>query len=49
MRQIAQERRLTGVSGYTNSSLYTGSIDYINIPGTPSFWYLPLECETCLF
>jgi len=29
--------------GYTNSSLYTGSIDYIDVPSTPSYWYLPLE------
>ncbi|KAF9234984.1 aspartic peptidase domain-containing protein [Melanogaster broomeanus] len=28
--------------GYTNSSLYTGSIEYIDIPGTPSYWYLDL-------
>ncbi|KAG2082533.1 aspartic peptidase domain-containing protein [Suillus cothurnatus] len=27
---------------YTNSSLYTGSIDYIDVPGTPSYWYIPL-------
>ncbi|KAG1872886.1 aspartic peptidase domain-containing protein [Suillus subalutaceus] len=32
--------------GYTNSSLYTGSIDYIDIPGTPSFWYIPLISMT---
>ncbi|KAG0705620.1 aspartic peptidase domain-containing protein [Suillus ampliporus] len=32
--------------GYTNSSLYTGSIDYIDIPGTPSYWYLPLDSLT---
>lgn len=32
--------------GYTNSSLYTGSIDYINIPGTPSYWYIPLTSMT---
>ncbi|KAJ8585196.1 acid protease [Rhizopogon salebrosus TDB-379] len=32
--------------GYTNSSLYTGSIDYIDIPGTPSYWYLPLTSLT---
>jgi cathepsin D len=31
--------------GYTNSSLYTGSIDYIDIPGTPSYWYIPLTCK----
>jgi len=34
----------TMFSGYTNSSLYTGSIEYIDIPGTPSYWYLPLDC-----
>ncbi|KIM57203.1 hypothetical protein SCLCIDRAFT_1219652 [Scleroderma citrinum Foug A] len=28
--------------GYTNSSLYTGSIEYSDIPGEPSFWYIPL-------
>ncbi|KAG1816286.1 aspartic peptidase domain-containing protein [Suillus variegatus] len=32
--------------GYTNSSLYTGSIDYIDIPGTPSYWYIPLISMT---
>ncbi|OAX43184.1 aspartic peptidase A1 [Rhizopogon vinicolor AM-OR11-026] len=32
--------------GYTNSSLYTGSIEYIDIPGTPSYWYLPLDSLT---
>lgn len=32
--------------GYTNSSLYTGSIDYIDIPGTPSYWYIPLTSLT---
>lgn len=32
--------------GYTNSSLYTGSIDYIDIPGTPTYWYLPLDSLT---
>ncbi|KAG2142916.1 aspartic peptidase domain-containing protein [Suillus bovinus] len=32
--------------GYTNSSLYTGSIDYIDIPGTPSYWYIPLTSMT---
>ncbi|OAX43168.1 acid protease [Rhizopogon vinicolor AM-OR11-026] len=31
---------------YTNSSLYTGSIEYIDIPGTPSYWYLPLDSLT---
>lgn len=36
------------LSGYTNSSLYSGSIDYINIPGTPSYWYLPLDCMSLL-
>ncbi|KAH7885826.1 aspartic peptidase domain-containing protein [Phlebopus sp. FC_14] len=32
--------------GYTNSSLYTGSIEYIDIPGEPSYWYLPLDTLT---
>ena len=30
--------------GYTNSSLYTGSIEYIDIPNEPSYWYIPLTC-----
>ncbi|KAG6331505.1 hypothetical protein ID866_7585 [Astraeus odoratus] len=32
--------------GYTNSSLYTGSIEYIDMPTQPSFWYLPLTSVT---
>lgn len=32
--------------GYANSSLYTGSIEYIDIPGTPTYWYLPLDTLT---
>jgi len=32
--------------GYTNSSLYTGSIEYIDIPSTPSYWYLTLSALT---
>jgi cathepsin D len=32
--------------GYTNSSLYTGSIDYIDIPGTPNYWFLNLASLT---
>ncbi|KAG2065643.1 acid protease [Suillus decipiens] len=44
----AQELEPGGVltMGYTNSSLYTGSIDYIDIPGTPSYWYIPLTTLT---
>ena len=38
--------------GYTNSSLYTGSIEYIDIPNEPSYWYIPLTCafssQTCI-
>ena len=32
--------------GGTNSSLFTGDIDFVNIPSsvTPSFWLLPVEC-----
>lgn len=31
--------------GGTNASLFTGDIDFVNIPSgvTPSFWLLPLE------
>lgn len=32
--------------GYTNSSLYTGSIEYIDIPSQPSFWYITLTSVT---
>ncbi|KAG6374669.1 aspartic peptidase domain-containing protein [Boletus reticuloceps] len=32
--------------GYTNSSLYTGSIDYVDISGTPSYWLLTLQSLT---
>ncbi|KAF9219784.1 acid protease [Gyrodon lividus] len=32
--------------GYTNSSLYTGSIEYIDIPGEPTYWSLPLDALT---
>lgn len=44
----AQELEPGGVlnMGYVNSSLYTGSIDYIDIPGTPSYWYIPLTSMT---
>lgn len=34
------------IPGYTNTSLYTGDIDYIDIPGTPSYWYLDISCES---
>ncbi|KIJ65104.1 hypothetical protein HYDPIDRAFT_27827 [Hydnomerulius pinastri MD-312] len=44
----AQELEPGGVltMGYTNSSLYTGQIEYIDIPGEPSYWYLPLDTVT---
>lgn len=33
--------------GYTNSSLYTGDIEYINIPGgTGTYWILPMTSLT---
>jgi len=31
--------------GGTNSSLYTGSIEYLDVTGTESFWLLDLACE----
>lgn len=32
--------------GAVNSSLYTGDIDYVNIPsGKESYWLIPLESE----
>ncbi|KAI9573773.1 aspartic peptidase domain-containing protein [Boletus coccyginus] len=32
--------------GYTNSSLFTGSIDYINLSGNPAYWLLPFASLT---
>ncbi len=29
--------------GGTNSSLYTGNIEFTNIIGEPSFWFLPIS------
>ncbi len=37
--------------GFTDSSLYTGDIDYQNIPsGEESYWILPITgmCSVCL-
>ncbi|KAH7926412.1 acid protease [Leucogyrophana mollusca] len=36
----------TLMMGYVNSSLYTGDIDYQDIPGTPGFWSLTLSSIT---
>ena len=30
--------------GYTNRSLYTGPIEYIDILDEPSYWYIPFTC-----
>ena len=35
-------------TGFVNSSLYTGTIDYQNIPVTPSYWLLTMSC-TCAY
>lgn len=32
--------------GFVNSSLYTGTIDYQALPTTPSYWLLPMKCES---
>jgi cathepsin D len=32
--------------GFVNSSLYTGTIDYQALPLTPSYWILPMKCES---
>lgn len=32
------------VEGFTNSSLYTGDIDYVNMPVQGSYWILPMSC-----
>jgi hypothetical protein len=34
----------TKCTGFVNSSLYTGDIDFVDMPGTPSYWILPLTC-----
>lgn len=36
----------TFTMGFVNSSLYTGQIDYQNIPVTPSFWLLAMTSMT---
>lgn len=30
--------------GFTNSTLYTGDIDYVDMPAQGSYWILPLSC-----
>ncbi|KAJ6518768.1 aspartic peptidase A1 [Mycena sanguinolenta] len=44
----AQEEEAGGSfsMGFTNTSLYTGEIEYINIPTTPSYWILPITTLT---
>ncbi|KAI6042053.1 acid protease [Pisolithus marmoratus] len=32
--------------GYTNNSLYTGSIEYVNLTSQPTFWEVPLTSVT---
>lgn len=36
----------TFTMGFVNDSLYTGTIDYQNIPDTPSYWILPMTSMT---
>ncbi|KIJ65164.1 hypothetical protein HYDPIDRAFT_131498 [Hydnomerulius pinastri MD-312] len=36
----------TFTMGFTNSSLYTGNIDYQNVPSTPTYWILPMTSMT---
>jgi hypothetical protein len=35
--------------GFTNSSLYTGDIDYVNMPVQGSYWILPMSCSYYVF
>jgi cathepsin D len=37
------------ISGFANSSLYTGDIEYINMPVKGSYWILPLTCTSPFF
>jgi hypothetical protein len=30
--------------GYANTSLYTGDIDYVDMPAKGSYWILPMAC-----
>lgn len=30
--------------GYANTSLYTGDIDYVDMPVKGSYWILPMAC-----
>lgn len=32
------------ILGFANSSLYTGDIDYVNMPVKGSYWTLALTC-----
>eukprot|EP00918_Siedleckia_nematoides_P082398 GHVU01180588.1.p1 GENE.GHVU01180588.1~~GHVU01180588.1.p1 ORF type:complete len:307 (-),score=9.95 GHVU01180588.1:11-931(-) len=32
--------------GFVNDSLYTGNIDYQNLPSTPTYWILPMTAMT---
>lgn len=31
--------------GFVNNSLYTGSINYQNLPSTPTYWILSMTCK----
>jgi cathepsin D len=33
--------------GGTNSSLYNGSIEYLNLTGPSSYWLLTVSCQHC--
>jgi cathepsin D len=33
--------------GFTNSSLYTGDIDYVALEGEPAYWTVPLSGQSC--
>ena len=51
---ISQTRTLepggTFTMGALNSSLYTGEVDYVNLPqDSVTYWTLPLTCEYILF
>lgn len=42
---ISNYRGLNRCLGYTNTSLYTGDIEYITMPTKGSYWILPLVCQ----
>lgn len=37
------------ISGFVNSSLYTGEIEYMDLVDSGSYWLLSLSCKICTY